>query len=270
MASSHTREGLLAPISQTLAGKGIPAVLWGNFLLTIHGVPSIVSEADFVVHDSLLCAAIAALMDSQELKLSPCLDPETCYISRAKRLSPGPAFHAHMPDSNAHVALHVQSATLGAVVPPLRLNQSANLLSLGLIPASHPSLPSPDELGLGHGSLFPQDDGSPSPVWVLPSHTYLEAIIQLIREDVNIYVTYFMATVIYFMYSSGQIEKWWRQNLGLPISKTPSPTRPRGLSPASAAAARAADASNPPARGNSASAPKLPSNAASGFPADEK
>lgn len=43
MASSHTREGLLALITQTLSGEGIPAVLWGNFLLTVHGVPSIVS-----------------------------------------------------------------------------------------------------------------------------------------------------------------------------------------------------------------------------------
>lgn len=169
------------------------------FLLDIWPEVDDSQEADFVVHDSLLCAAIAALMDSQELKLSPCLDPETCYISRAKRPSPAPAFHAHMPDSDVHVALHVQSATLGAVVPPLRLDQGANLLSLGLIPASHPSLPAPDELGFGHGSLFPQDDGSSSPVWVLPSHTYLEAIVRIIREDVNIYVTYFMATVIYFM-----------------------------------------------------------------------
>ncbi|KAG6362561.1 hypothetical protein INS49_007653 [Diaporthe citri] len=174
MASSHTREALLAPISQTLASKDIPAVLWGNFLLTVHGVPSIVSEADFVVHDSLLPAAIAALMHSQELKLTPCPDPASCYISKADRPSPVPAFHAHRPDSNVHVALHVQSATLGDVVLPLKLDQGADLLSLGLIPASHPSLPPPDELGFGHGSLLPQDDGSPSQVW-------------------------FVATVIYFM-----------------------------------------------------------------------
>lgn len=32
--------------------------------------------------------------------------------------------------------------------------------------------------------------------------------------------------------SSGQTEKWWRQKLGLAVSRTPSPTRPRGLSPA--------------------------------------
>lgn len=158
-----------------------------------------IQEADFVVHDSLLPAAIAVLMESPELKLTPCLDPETCSISKADRPSPVPAFHAHRPDSNVHVALHVQSATLGAVVAPLTLNEGADLLSLGLIPASHPSLPPPDELGFGHGSLLPKKDGSASPVWVLPSHTYLEAIVRLIREDDNIYVTYFMATVIYFM-----------------------------------------------------------------------
>lgn len=156
-------------------------------------------EADFVVHDSLLPAAITALVTSQELKLTPCPDPDSCYISKADRPSPVPAFHAHRPDSNVHVALHVQSATLGAVVLPLKLDQGADLLSLGLIPASHPSLPPADELGFGHGSLLPQDDGSPSQVWVLPSHSYLEAIVRLIRDDDNIYVTYFMATVIYFM-----------------------------------------------------------------------
>jgi hypothetical protein len=221
MESSRTREALLAPIAESLAGKGIPAVLWGNFLLTVHGVPSIVGarlllhsvgfllcaqsqtdsyqEADFIVNDSLLPTAIAVLMGSEELKLTPCLEPEICHISKTDRPSPAPAFHAHRLDSDVHVAIHAQSATLGTVLAPLMVNQDEDLLSMGLIPASHPSLPQPDELGLGHGALSPKDDGSPSPVWVLPSHTYLEAIVRLIRDDENKYVTYFLATVIYFM-----------------------------------------------------------------------
>lgn len=138
-------------------------------------------------------------MNSQELKLTPCPKPESCSISKADRPSPIPAFHAHRPDSDVHVALYIQSATLGSVVLPLKLHRGADLLSLGLIPASHPSLPPPDELGFGHGSLLPRDDGSPSPVWVLPSYSYLESVVQLIYDDDDTYVTYFMATVIYFM-----------------------------------------------------------------------
>lgn len=138
-------------------------------------------------------------MGSQELKLTPCVDPESCDLTKVNRPSPVPAFHAHRPNSDVHVALHLQSVTLGSIVPPLKFDQEVDLLSMGLIPASHPSLPPPDELGFGHGSLLPQDDGSPSTVWVLPSHTYLEVIVQSIRDNDDTYVTFFMTTVIYFM-----------------------------------------------------------------------
>ena len=35
-------EHLVASISQILTDDGVPCVLWGNYLLTIYGVPSIV------------------------------------------------------------------------------------------------------------------------------------------------------------------------------------------------------------------------------------
>jgi hypothetical protein len=36
-------ENLVASISQLLTGNGIPCILWGNYLLTVYGVPSIVN-----------------------------------------------------------------------------------------------------------------------------------------------------------------------------------------------------------------------------------
>ena len=33
---------LVAMISKTLASAGVPNVLWGNYLLTVYGVPTIV------------------------------------------------------------------------------------------------------------------------------------------------------------------------------------------------------------------------------------
>ncbi|KAG6362560.1 hypothetical protein INS49_007652 [Diaporthe citri] len=72
--------------------------------------------------------------------------------------------------------------------------------------------------------------------------------------------------------SSGQTEKWWREKLGMPVSRTPSPTRPRGLSPKPTATNPAAGASKTAtgASKTAAGASKPPGNAAGGAPAGQK
>lgn len=100
--SAVVDENLVASISCILLTNNIPCVLWGNYLLTIYGVPSIVDVSsplmclmktatnivqsiDFVVPDNLITAAETSL---QNKGLDHCSDPETCTAVAETRTSP--------------------------------------------------------------------------------------------------------------------------------------------------------------------------------------
>lgn len=48
---ADTSEPVVASIAQTLNDAGVPCVLWGNNVLSVHGIPSIVNvSSDFVIN----------------------------------------------------------------------------------------------------------------------------------------------------------------------------------------------------------------------------
>ncbi|KAL2698263.1 hypothetical protein AAEP93_010973 [Penicillium crustosum] len=66
---------LVWSISTLLDSIGVPNLLWGNYLLTVYGVPTIVDEAAFVVPDDLAQAVFSSLMNAGFL---PCNESSGC------------------------------------------------------------------------------------------------------------------------------------------------------------------------------------------------
>ncbi|KAF4767564.1 hypothetical protein N7455_011273 [Penicillium solitum] len=66
---------LVSSISTLLNSIGVPNLLWGNYLLTVYGVHTIVDEAAFVVPDDLGQAAFYSLMSAGFL---PCNESSGC------------------------------------------------------------------------------------------------------------------------------------------------------------------------------------------------
>ncbi|KAF1953863.1 hypothetical protein CC80DRAFT_537136 [Byssothecium circinans] len=106
----------VASIARALNSTQVPCVLWGHYLLNIHGVPSIIGSIDFVIPDDLLHVSIETLFKIGTL--SPCLRGGLCPSSPQQRYSPPPAFHIHIDDSEVTANLYPQSKTLW-FLPPL-------------------------------------------------------------------------------------------------------------------------------------------------------
>ncbi|KAL2132382.1 hypothetical protein VTI74DRAFT_3892 [Chaetomium olivicolor] len=129
----------------TAQGCSFPTacVLWGQCLLGLHGVPSIVGvketkpalsppsqqeegirgltayqSIDFVIPDGHLEAAAGAL--AQCNGLAPCPDPASCSVTSRKRPTQPLAFHVHLLDhdnSDVTAGLYLQSDTLWFLPP---------------------------------------------------------------------------------------------------------------------------------------------------------
>lgn len=183
-------ENLVAAISHILLGNNIPCALWGNYLLTIYGVPSIVDVSfsptglikaatnivqsiDFVVPDNLVAAAESSL---QNKGLGHCSDPEACTAVAETRTSPAPAAHFHI-DSEMTVSIYTQSSTLW-FLPGLSLKQLS--CSPDFILASDSRLP-PPRPGRGHGAFH----SSPFPVYIPTAHRLLEAFVRLVISSLK-------------------------------------------------------------------------------------
>lgn len=181
---------MVASISRILLRNNIPCVLWGNYLLTIYGVPSIVDVSspltclmktatnimqsiDFVVPDNLITAAETSL---QNKGLDHCSDPETCTAVAETRTSPAPTAHFHI-DSEMTVSIYAQSSTLW-FLPCLALNQI--VCSPDFILAPDSSLP-PPRPGRGHGAF----NTSPFPVYIPTAHRLLEAFVRLVMRSLK-------------------------------------------------------------------------------------
>ncbi|KAI1127342.1 hypothetical protein F5Y10DRAFT_266153 [Nemania abortiva] len=175
-------EPLLKSLSQLLIDCGVTPVLWGDYLLTIYGVPSVVGGLEFIVPDEKLPAATAAL---KRTKLSPCQDTRICPVSREAAMPHIPTFHMHFGTSQPafYVSLWPHSQILSFA-------PEANILSEDLVPgarvlgpyvlASDTSvLPGP-RAGRGHGAL-----SKGGRVIVPSAHTLLEAYIRLSAAHLN-------------------------------------------------------------------------------------
>jgi len=178
---SDISESFVASIGRTLNSAQIPCVLWGHYLLNVHGVPSIIDSIDFVVPDDRLSAGMEALTQVQ--RLSPCPDGILCPSSSLDRYTPPPAFHMHIEASEVTVGLYQQSETLW-FLPPLDSSllspKKAGLSSHFVLAFDQNVLP-PRRPGRGSGAFKLDRD----PVVVPKSHILLEAFMRLYARNVG-------------------------------------------------------------------------------------
>ncbi|KAA8641637.1 uncharacterized protein ATNIH1004_011773 [Aspergillus tanneri] len=196
---------LVTSISRLLNTAGVPALLWGNYLLTIYGVPTIVDVSTFatkaimeitlnfeqgvafVVPDALTEVSYSALSRAGFLT---CTRNSDCPHQTSSRCPP-PTRHLHI-DDELTVSLYRKSDVLW------------ELPEFGLVPhgkspdimyASDTQLPSAS-LGHGRGRF-----NSPlSPVRIPTALRYCEALILLLcRDRGSIYEAYWMAILTYML-----------------------------------------------------------------------
>ncbi|KAI1109640.1 hypothetical protein F5Y14DRAFT_455810 [Nemania sp. NC0429] len=170
-------QALVKSLSQTLIDSGVTPILWGDYLLTIYGVPSIVGCLDFIIPKEGLPGAISALKKME--KLCMCSDIRACSVAREERLPPIPLFHMHLgtPASKLYVYLWSHSEILGSVPEakiPVRTAIEKNPTRLYISASDKSVLPEPRP-GRGRGAL---SEGG-GQVIVPSSHIMLEAYIRL-------------------------------------------------------------------------------------------
>ncbi|KAH7419588.1 thioredoxin reductase [Cadophora sp. MPI-SDFR-AT-0126] len=166
-------ENLVASISRLLTDHGIPCILWGNYLLTVYGVPSIVNSIDFMVPDEMVAASVSALSNTG---LATCSEPKTCTVVAESRASPPPAAHYHIIDSELSVCIYQKSSAFW-FLPSLELSCTSKSQPADIILASDSRLPGPRP-GRGHGR-FKADT---FPVCIPSAHRLLEAYLRLIAK----------------------------------------------------------------------------------------
>ncbi|KAK1996226.1 hypothetical protein LX36DRAFT_536196, partial [Colletotrichum falcatum] len=188
-------EHLVASIASALNASKIPCVLWGHYLLIVHGVPSIVGSIDFVIPDHLLATGTTAL--SALSGLQPCSSPATCPSSSQERRTPPPAFHVHIDGSEVTMALYLQSETLWflPVLDSSLLSPDQSQLPSHFTLASNQDLLPPKRPGRGSG-VFKY---TKIPVVVPKSHVLLEAYMRLYARDLGKPVGAFAMAMIAYM-----------------------------------------------------------------------
>ncbi|KAL4978237.1 hypothetical protein BDW66DRAFT_130594 [Aspergillus desertorum] len=100
-------DDLVESISCLLDAANVPNLLWGNYLLTVYGVPTIVDGASFVVPDSLTKISFSTLSEAGFL---PCTRHLDCPHSSSAQCQP-PYKHLHIDDELA-ISLYRKSDTL--------------------------------------------------------------------------------------------------------------------------------------------------------------
>ncbi|KAE9377756.1 hypothetical protein N431DRAFT_434904 [Stipitochalara longipes BDJ] len=174
-------EVVVPPIAQAPNSAQIPCVLWGHYLLNLHGVPSAIASIDFVIPDKCLSTSIQVLTHLDNL--SPCPYLKVCSTSLSLRQTPPPAFHAHMEDFGVTVSLYLQSDTIwfpAPLEPSLASPKEVELPSFFVFASDHTVLP-PWRPGRGSGFFKPGQ----YPVIIPKSHILLEAFMLLFDRDWN-------------------------------------------------------------------------------------
>ncbi|KAI1290531.1 hypothetical protein F5Y03DRAFT_62356 [Xylaria venustula] len=194
-ASKATSQEAVKHFSELLASVGVPSILWGEFLLNVYGVPSIVGGIDFVIPDDEMPLAVATLKRST---LRPCPNLDACVVSGDSSPFPVPAFHMHMQGCEIDVSLRLHLETLWFMPPPETPCRSREELAAKpnpyYIEASSPELP-PWRPGRGHGAFSSHG----SPVLVPRAHVLLEAFIRLASAFRADYCSYFLNMIAYMV-----------------------------------------------------------------------
>jgi hypothetical protein len=132
----------------------VPNVLWGNYLLTVYGIPSLTNvptylckplsrTLQFAVPDDTILGAQTMLASAG---LDLCADPD-CIVVRFKR-RPLPVKHFHLDIKEQHICLYPLSQVLPNV---------SDITDSGgkIISASDAGLPQP-RIGFGKGAFSPE------------------------------------------------------------------------------------------------------------------
>ncbi|GKZ21941.1 hypothetical protein AbraIFM66951_007291 [Aspergillus brasiliensis] len=183
----HLDNDLVASISSLLDEAHVPSLLWGNYLLTVYGVPTIVDGVDFVVPDALLDVAFSALTKAG---FPLCTEGSECLFEDSQCSRP-PSAHLHL-DSETAVSLHRKSDVLWAF-PDVEMAPQAH--DLNTMSASDVRLPTAI-LGRGSGRFSPCH----SSVRVPSAPRYCEALILLMCRDYDApHEAYWMAMLTYLL-----------------------------------------------------------------------
>ncbi|KAI2610613.1 uncharacterized protein GGS25DRAFT_518912 [Hypoxylon fragiforme] len=178
-------------ISQLLSDAGVPSVLWGDYLLTVYGVPSVIGGIDFIIPDEKLPAAVAALKRSN---LRRCPDPRLCAVSREDTPQPAPSFHMHIGTSELDVSIRARSKTLWFIPPvPENLYSDTRPQDSRYIFASDDSILPPPRHGRGRGAFSKEG----FPVVVPTAHTMLEAYMRLSIAHRDEYGGFYISMMAY-------------------------------------------------------------------------
>ncbi|KAI1647084.1 uncharacterized protein F4817DRAFT_316177 [Daldinia loculata] len=184
-------EDFVKSISQLLSDAGVPSVLWGDYLLTVYGVPSIIGGIEFVVPDEKVSAAVAALKGSN---LKRCPDPRSCVVSREHTQQPAPSFHMHLGTSEVDVSIRTHSETLWFIPPPPQdIFSNARPQASRYIFASDDSILPRPRHGRGHGAFSKEG----FPVVVPTAHTILEAYMRLSIAHREQYSGFYLGMMTY-------------------------------------------------------------------------
>ncbi|KAH4841353.1 hypothetical protein HBH75_226730 [Parastagonospora nodorum] len=175
---------LVASAAARLDADKIPHVLWGNYMLTIFGIPTVVDGIDFVVDVDFIDAAYDTLQGAGFKKCSS----EGCIDNKTLSYAPTPYAHLHITESE-RLGLYKRSDILW------RLPNLSNVDGACITLASDPNqLPGPDVLG--RGGRFRQ---GLHPVRVPTVSQLVQALLLLAKKDQNTYGGYWMNWISYIV-----------------------------------------------------------------------
>ncbi|CAG9986438.1 unnamed protein product [Clonostachys byssicola] len=172
---NHISERFVATLARDINAAGIPCILWGNRLLRIHGVPTILGSIEFVVPDGMVSAAAGAIAPRGPLLTCP--HTLTCSVATPARTSPTPGRHFHIRDRKDTIAILSQSQALWflpAMEKKLLAPHKSSLPSYLILASDRSELP-PQRPGRGSGYFkYPEN-----PVVAVPAHIAVEAYMRL-------------------------------------------------------------------------------------------
>ncbi|KAF2010825.1 hypothetical protein BU24DRAFT_427025 [Aaosphaeria arxii CBS 175.79] len=177
-------DGLVASVAARLDAAKIHYVLWGLYMLTIFGIPTIVNGIDVVVDDNFIDAAYATLEGAGFMKCNS----EDCISNKDLPYAPTPHTHLHITESE-RLGFFKRSDVLW------RLSDLSNVDGESIILASDPSqLPGRDIVG--NRRRFPQDL---YPVRIPAVTQLVQSLLLLAKKDRNTYGEYWVNWVIYIL-----------------------------------------------------------------------
>ncbi|PLN82444.1 hypothetical protein BDW42DRAFT_80989 [Aspergillus taichungensis] len=177
---------LIGSISSLLSTAGVPNLLWGECLLTVYGVPTIVDGVSFVVPDALLETGLSTLSHAG---LASCTQDAQCPFVNSVIPYLATAQHLHLSDDLV-LSLHRKSDTLWEL-PDFEIDANNE----DIMSAADTRLP-PAILGRGEGRFPPRLSGVRIPSAV----RYCEAIILLLcRDHESLREHYWMAILTYLL-----------------------------------------------------------------------